>query len=304
MPPCYLLLIMTSFFWGGNFVAGKFMIDHGSALTLTMLRWGVALLILIPLVWMRERRLLPPKKALLSLMLMGATGVALFNIFIFLSVKWTTAYNAGLLSALNPVAIAVCSYFLLKEKVNARQTAGMLVSLIGVGIVVSGGRLQALLELELNLGDLLMLAAVVVWGLYSVAGRQAMKVCSPYMSTMWAGIFGMLFMLPFIPAWHAVRSPDAAFWLAAVYVSIGSTVLAMIFWNIGVQKLGGTRSGMFLNLNPLFTALLAFFFLGERLTLAQGIGTIFVIGGVYWFMKSALATDERMPRARPSVKRV
>ncbi|GAX91920.1 DMT family transporter [Effusibacillus lacus] len=279
----YGLLICTSILWAGNFVAGKFLVGHASPLTLTTMRWAVAILVLLPIVRIFDGKLLPQKKALLPLFLMGLTGVVFFNIFMFLALERTSADNVGLLSALNPVAIAIASFLLLKETMSSRQMTGMLVSLAGVLLVISHGNLQRLLEFRFNTGDLFMLAAVGTWGLYAVAGRKAMACVSPYMSTLWAGIFGVLTLLPFNLPNLEVRNPDLAFWIATGYVSVGATVLAMVFWNIGVQRVGGTKAGMFLNFNPIFTAILAYVFLGELMTWIQVAGTVLVIGGVYLF---------------------
>ncbi|GIM45041.1 transporter [Collibacillus ludicampi] len=279
----YALLLFTSMLWAGNFVAGKFLVGHASTLTLTEMRWGLAVLCLIPFVWLREKRLFPSRKALLPLFFMGITGVVLFNMFMFLALEKTSADNVGLLSALNPVSIALASFVILHEKLKWQQVGGMLVSLLGVIIVITHGDWQKLLRFHFNTGDLFMLAAVGTWGLYSVAGKKAMQYVSPYMSTLWSGIIGCLLLLPFDLFSFEVKNTNPAFWIATLYVSVGATVLAMVFWNLGVQRVGGTRSGVFLNFNPIFTAILAFFFLKEHMNLIQGIGTLLVIGGVYWF---------------------
>nr|WP_096467716.1 DMT family transporter [Aneurinibacillus soli] len=290
----YALLLCTSLLWGGNFVAGKFLVGHAGPLVLTEMRWVVALICLAPLVWFRERKLLPPRAALWPLFWMGVTGVVLFNWFMFMALERTSAGNVGLLSALNPVSIAVVSFFLLREKMSPRQLTGMIISLTGVLVVISRGHFATLLQLKFNVGDLFMLGAVASWGFYSVAGKKAMQYVSPYMSTLWAGVFGSLILVPFILPSPAITAPDTAFWIATAYVSIGATVIAMLFWNIGVQKVGGTKSGIFLNFNPIFTAILSFLFLGERMTAVQLIGTILVISGVYLFTTLSAQTRAAM----------
>ncbi|MFT9487013.1 MAG: DMT family transporter [Tepidibacillus sp.] len=279
----YSLLLLTSLLWAGNFVAGKFLVGHASFITLTSIRWLIAVLFLFPIVWFKEKQFIPPRKSFFLLFLMGITGVDLFNIFMFLALERTTADNVGLISALNPIAIAIASFFLLKETMIRRQILGMTLSLLGVFIVISEGEWQKLLRFHFNTGDLFMLAAVGSWGLYSVVGRKVMHQVSPLMSTLWAGIFGVLTLLPFNLFTFYVIDPNFSFWMATAYVSIGATVLGMVFWNIGVQKVGGTKSGMFLNFNPIFTAFFAYFFLGEHITFVQLIGTVTVIIGVYIF---------------------
>jgi len=279
----YMLLVCTSLLWGGNFVAGKFMVGHTSSLTLTDLRWGVGILCLIPIVWLQEKRLLPPKGAVIPLIFMGLTGVVFFNLFMFWALERTTASNTGLISALNPLSIAVVSFFLMKEKMNFRQIAGMFVSLFGVIIVMTHGEWQRVLELRFNLGDLFMVAAVLTWGFYAVASKAAMKYVSPLKSTLWGGIFGLVMLVPFDVASFYLVDPDPAFWMAVFYIGVLGTVLGMGFWNIGVKHVGGTTSGMFLNLNPIFAAIFSFLLLGEQITLLQAIGTVVVIGGLLLF---------------------
>lgn len=279
----YVLLLATSLLWAGNFVAGKFLVHHASSLTLTDMRWTLASLFLLPIVWIREKRILPPRQALLPLFWMGLTGVVFFNLFMFLALERTSADNAGLLSALNPVAIAIVSFFILREKMGIRQITGMLISLLGVIVVISHGQWERILQFRFNAGDLYMLAAVGTWGFYSVAGRKAMQHVSALTSTLWAGIFGVLTLLPFNLPSIAIIEPDPAFWYSILYVGIGATVIGMVFWNIGVQQVGGTKAGMFLNFNPVFTAILAYLLIGEQLTVVQGIGTFLVIGGVLLF---------------------
>ncbi|RXT06271.1 DMT family transporter [Ammoniphilus sp. CFH 90114] len=277
------LLLITSMLWAGNFVAGKYLVDHASSLTLTDLRWMIAIVFLLPIVWFKEKKLLPPKSALIYLFIMGLTGVVLFNIFMFLALERTSSNNAGLLSALNPVAIAIASFLIIGERISFRKLLGMMISFAGVLLVITNGQWERIIQFELNTGDLFMLAAVASWGVYSVAGRKAMEYTSAFMSTLWAGIFGVLVLFPINLPTFTITDPTPAFWIALMYVSVGATVVAMLFWNIGVQQVGGTKSGMFLNFNPIFTAIFAYFLLGETMSLMQFLGTAVVIGGVLLF---------------------
>ena len=159
----YLLLLLTSFLWGGNFIVGKTLVDHGSPITLTILRWAIAIICLVPLVWHKEKRLLPPKNAILPLLLMGITGVALFQALQFMALEKTSATSVGLISTLNMFSIAAFSFIFLKEKINTLQFMSMFVSLFGVLLVLPKGSLELLVSLQFNNGDLLMRAAVGPW---------------------------------------------------------------------------------------------------------------------------------------------
>ncbi|WP_123058863.1 DMT family transporter [Brevibacillus reuszeri] len=296
MKPLYMVLLLcTSFLWGGNFVVGKFLVGHASSLTLTNLRWLIAIACLVPMVWFYEKKLLPTRQALIPLILMGVTGVALFNLFMFWALERTDATNVGLLSTLNPVSIAIFSFLLIGEKIRPLQILAMLISFAGVLVVLSKGDFGHLSQLHFNSGDLWMLAAVAMWGIYSVCGRWAMKTVSPLMSTLYSGIFGVAVMLPFNVTTFTISHTNWSFWLALFYVGVLATVVSMVLWNIGVQKVGATSAGMFLNFNPVFTAILAFLLLGERMTLIQLLGSVIVIVGCYLFSRLKSVSVKKSP---------
>lgn len=279
----YGLLLLTSLFWAGNFVVGKVLTDHASPLTLTSLRWLIAVICLLPIVWWQEKKILPPKKAVLPLVLMGITGVVLFNILQFIALKETSATNVGLISTLNMLSIAIFSRIILKDKINGLQIGAMLFSLFGVLLVLTKGNVLLLLSLEVNQGDLYMLGAVAIWGLYSVFSKWAMAYVSAMFATLYSGIFGLMVLLPINLPNFTVTGIDGAFVSAILYTGVISTVLCFVLWNIGVQKIGATTSGNFLNFNPVFTALLAFLLLGEKMSWIQVIGSAVVITGCYFF---------------------
>lgn len=280
----YGLLLLTSLLWAGNFIAGKYTAHHATPMMLTELRYGIASIILLPIVLRNEPRLLPPKQAVWPLIGMGLTGVVLFNVFMFLALERTSANNVGLLSALNPVAIALVAFFVHREKLSLRKVAAMLVSLAGVAVVISGGKLGNLLELKFNAGDLFMLAAVLAWGFYSVIGARAMREVTPTAATMWAGFFGSAMLIPALVMYPSPLSALPSFWLGALYIAVGGTVIAMVLWNVGVKQVGGTLTGMFLNFNPIFTAILSSVMLDERMSALQAVGTAIVIAGVVSFV--------------------
>ncbi|WP_139489387.1 DMT family transporter [Brevibacillus dissolubilis] len=278
-----LLLLVASLLWGGNFVVGKSLVGHASPLTLTSLRWMIAIVFLLPMVWWSEKRVLPSRDAILPLFCMGITGVVLFNVFQFLALERTTSTNVGFISTLNTISISIFSFIFLRERINRFQVFSMMISLFGVLLVLSKGKMNLLLSLHFNTGDLWMIVAVFVWGIYSVCSRWAMRTTSPLMCTLYSGIFGLLVLLPFNLFDFTLSNINQSFIESILYTGVISTVVCMVFWNIGIQKLGTTTSGIFLNFNPVFTAILAFLFIGEQLSWIQGIGGFIVIGGCYLF---------------------
>jgi drug/metabolite transporter (DMT)-like permease len=284
MPILYvLILLLTSFLWGGNFVFSKFLVDHASPMTLTILRWIIAIVLLFPLVWKKEKSLRLPKDSILPLFLMGLMGIVLFNIFQFLALAQTTATNVGLISTLNPISIAIASSLFLHEKLKLTQIFAMMLSFFGVLVVLSKGDINQLISFHFNLGDIWMIVAVLMWGIYSVCGKWAMQKVSPLMATFYSGVFGVVTVLPFNITHIHVSNVNASFISAILYTGVISTVVCMLLWNIGVQKVGATNSGIFLNFNPIFTAILAFLILQEKLTWSEFVGSLIVILGCFLF---------------------
>lgn len=280
-----LILLLTSFLWGGNFVYSKFLIGHATPIMLTILRWSIAIVVLFPLLKKNGGKMLPSKDSILPLFLMGVSGVVFFNIFQFLAIAQTSAINTGLISTLNPLSIALASALFLHEKIKFRQLLAMLFSLFGVLVVLSKGSLNRILSLHFNNGDLWMVAAVILWGIYSVMGKWAMKKVPPITATFYSGFFGLVMLLPFNLKDFQITNINVPFILALVYTGIVSTVVCMTLWNIGVQKIGTVKAGIFLNFNPIFTAILAFFILHETLKWAEFAGSIIVITGCFLFSR-------------------
>ncbi|WP_216831339.1 DMT family transporter [Alkalihalobacterium elongatum] len=277
------LLLLTSFLWAGNFIVGKWLVGHASPMTLTMLRWAIAVLCLLPIVWKVEKKLLPSRKAVLPLALMGLTGVVLFNVLQFMALEHTSATNVGLISTLIALSIAFFSFIFLKEKLSSFQVAAMFISLFGVLLVLTNGNSQLLFSFQFNLGDVFMIGAVCIWGVYVVLSKWAMNYISPMMATLYSGIFGLLILFPFNLSDFTVTNINATFVYSILYTGAISTVVCIVLWNIGVKKLGATTAGLFLNFNPVFTVILAFLILGERMTLIQILGSVIVISGCFLF---------------------
>jgi drug/metabolite transporter (DMT)-like permease len=293
----YILVIISSLFWGGNYVLGKYLVISAPSLTLTSLRWVIAVAVLLPVVLLREERWWPQRRAWPSLIVMGLTGALLFNLFLFMAIRRTSSDDAALISTLNPVVISIIAYFVLKNRLNWRQILAMALSFLGVLIVISKGQWLVLARLHINPGDGYMLLSVAAWGIYSVAARIAMRYVSPLLATMWMGIISLIVTLPInLATGLQLHHADARFWWSALYVGLLSTVLAMVFWNVGVKRVGATLSGIFLNFTVIFTAILAYLLFHESLTTAQSVGMVVVIGGVTLF--SLLQTNTGLSKNR------
>ncbi|MGI9537005.1 MAG: DMT family transporter [Desulfocapsaceae bacterium] len=281
----YLLLVLTTLFWSGNFVLSRGMHADIPPLALSFWRWALALLILLVFSWRifwRQRDIVARERKFI--IIQGLLGVTGFNSLIYLAVQSTTAVNAVLINSCTPILIALCALLINKEPLSPRQWTGILLSLSGVTLIMVGGDLSSLVELEFNRGDLLVFCAGLVWALYSVNLKSFPQDLHPFSYLAGIMIAGLLGIIPFyllelgMEYQMVVNTPTLT---TIVYVAIFPSVLAFIFWNRAVRDIGATRAGSFIHLMPVFSSILAVFFLGESIEIfhLQGIGLVF--GGIF-----------------------
>jgi drug/metabolite transporter (DMT)-like permease len=284
---------VTTFFWGGTFVAARYAVGEAPPFFAASCRFMIAALVLIPLAAWQSRgegRGFPlPKnvRQLAGLFSLGLTGVFLYNAVFFTGLKLTTASNGALIVAINPLLTAVLSALWLRERISASQAAGLLLSLFGVALVIARGSLAVITSLSFNKGDIIMLGAPLCWALYSILGKKVLDRFTPLAATAYAAFFGACLLLPAALAEHlAAGGPWPGFswlgWLAILQLALLGTVLGFVWWYQGVQQIGTARAAAFVNLVPLFGAVLAALLLGERLVAAQIGGGCLVVVGVYW----------------------
>jgi drug/metabolite transporter (DMT)-like permease len=280
----YVLLTLTSLFWAGNAVVGRAVADLIPPLALSQIRWTLAWLLLLPFAWPHLRAELPViRRHLGMLAILSFTGVSAFNAMLYWSLHHTTAINATLMQSTGPLLIGLWSWLLFRDPLTHRQLAGILVSLAGVIVVVSGGEIGRLMQMSLNIGDIVIIVAIGVYGLYSTMLRMRPGIASLSFLAATIGI-GAVVLAPFtIGEYWAGARPAPLTWrsIAAIaYVSVFPSILAYLCFNRGVQLIGANRSGPFLHLVPLFGAVLAILFLGERPGPHHGVGAVLIVGGV------------------------
>lgn len=265
----YLLLILTTLFWSGNFVLSRGMHAAIPPLALSFWRWTVALLILLCLahrhLWDQRHLIRQHHRFILVQGLLGVTG---FNTLLYLAMQHTTAINAVLVNSSMPVLIVAFSWLLHRETMRLRQYGGVFVSLLGVLSIMAQGDMATLLRVSFNRGDLLVLAAAVVWALYSANLKRYPQGLHPLAYLSAIAIAGLAAISPlYVIELQAGKTfaVTPATVVTIVYVAVFASVLAFIFWNRAVRTIGANKAGPFVHLMPLFSTILAVLFLDERL---------------------------------------
>lgn len=289
-----LLALITMLCWGGNFVAARGVHADVPPVTLSIIRWTGALIILLPFAWPYLKRDLPTLLAHWRMMLvLSVLGITCFNTFAYVGLQYTVAMNGVLLQSAMPVLIALIVFAAYREMPTLFQFIGVAMSLLGVIFVVVQGDLSVLLTLDVNRGDLWLLAAMIAWAGYTTLLRERPPVhwLSFTVATM---VLGVLVLSPFwVLEMARGRSvnPSWAAAAASLYLILFPSVVAYICYNRAVQLAGANWVAPFFHLIPILGSVLAILILGERIELYHAVGFALVMGGI------AIASRRKVPDA-------
>jgi drug/metabolite transporter (DMT)-like permease len=287
----YLKLLLTAIFWGGTFVAGRLVAQNVGPYSIAFLRFTIASILLLLLTWRIEGKL--PKlqeSQIVPVILLGITGIFIYNVMFFKGLKIIEASRASLIIATCPIIITICSAFFLKEKINLVKGLGIVISVCGAIIVISRGNINWIFEGGLGLGELYIFCCVLSWVAYSLIGKAVMKNLSPLASVSYSATVGAVALL--VPAFFEglaqnIASQSAVDWLCISYLGVFGTVIGFVWYYQGIERIGPTKAGLFINFVPISAILCAFFILKEPITLSLMTGAVLVISGVYLTNKTA-----------------
>jgi drug/metabolite transporter (DMT)-like permease len=287
----YLLLTLTALFWSGNMVIGRGLREAVPPISLAFWRWAIALLLVLPFALPHLREQWPIlRRHWRPMVVLGLLGVGSYNTFAYIALQYTTATNATLLNSFIPIATIALAFLLLGKRLSRMEALGVLVSLLGVTTIVGRGDLDTLLAFSLNTGDLWMLGAVLVWGLYTVGLQWRPQGLDPMVMLLAFTVVGLAALAPFY-AWElgSGRSIDlhTGALLGILYTGIFPGFLGYVFYNAGVAAVGPARGSLFIHLMPVFGTILAAIFLGERPQWFHFAGIALVFAGIFLTMRRA-----------------
>lgn len=278
------LLASSSLFWAGNWVIGRALRDAIEPVALNFWRWLIAALVLAPFALPGLAAQLPAvRRSAGVLALLAFTGVALFHCLVYLGLRTTTAVNAVLLNASAPLFMLLCSWVIERERATRRQIVGMLISLTGILVIVSRGDLASLLEQQIRAGDVWILLAMPVWGIYSVLLKRRPRELGGIQFLFVISVAGVLMLAPAF-ALEALRAPPrwpgTGAFAGLLYVGLFASVAAYIGWNRGVSLVGANVAGFTLHLLPVFGTVAAIVFLGESFHPYHAAGIAAILIGI------------------------
>jgi drug/metabolite transporter (DMT)-like permease len=299
------LLILANLFWAANIVLGRGVAGVVPPIALAYWRWTGAFLVALGFAWPRLRHDLPTLRYHWRMMLLlSATGIATYNTMSYIGLTSTTALNVLLLQSAGPLIIIVWAFVLFGELPTVRQTGGVLLSLIGVAVIAAHGSLVDLLHLQVNAGDVWILAAMLIYGIYAAVFRRRPAVHPMSFLAATMGI-GSVMILPFY-LWELaqgarfVSTPSA--WLTLAYIAVFPSFIAYLFFNRGIELIGATLAGQSWHLMPVFGSILAVLLLGERFYLYHGVGIAMIAGGIVLASLEAMSSVRTQENLKKSAR--
>ncbi|MFX1514495.1 MAG: DMT family transporter [Promethearchaeota archaeon] len=278
----YILLVIAMFFWGGSWVAGKIASDLHAPLTAAFWRFFIASLVLIPILWLIQNPSITfSRRDAPHYFFLGATGALCYNFFFLVGLRYTTASSGSLIAGANPILISVFAILFLGESLRLYKVIGFLSGAIGVILVVGIDALEGT-GWE---GNLLIFCAMIMWSTYSTRLKQLSERNSSLELTTYSCICGTVLLFPLAllegnGELYKLTDEMIAIWGGIIFLGVFATSVSFTLFNRSLEKLGNSRSAIFINLVPMFGTMLSILLLDETFTLLKVVGLIFVILGV------------------------
>ena len=274
------LPLLAVLIWSMNIAVTRYVVDYISPVSISFYRWLVAFLVLTPFmatrVW-RERVLI--RQYWKKLAVLAAFGMVLYQGLGYTAAHYTSATNMGIINAFIPIFTIFVSMFLLKEIPNRFAIVGSILSFLGLLYVMAQGNLAGLIQSGGHLGDVMMVIAVFFYAFYGVFLKK-WQLSIPLMISLYIQIiFALLYHLPFV-LWLGLEAINPQNISSVLYAGIFPSLIAPLVWMLAVQMIGPNRTSIFMNLMPVFTAIIAYIWLNEAWTVYHSIGGAIILLGI------------------------
>lgn len=280
----YFFAIAATALWSGNFIVARGLNESIPPISLAFWRWVVAVVVFLPFA---AKRLIDEwctiREHLRYLSVTAFVGITLFNMFIFYAAHTTTAMNLSLIAISSPIFIVIFSRILFQELITFKKGAGIILVLAGVLLLISKGTLSILLDISFAIGDIWMLAASILFAVYSILVKQKPKQLSISAFQLATFILGLIFLFPFF-IWEHATTPSVVFDTAIVasilYVGIFASLSAFVLWHRSICIIGPSKAGMIYYTLPVFSGISAYFFLNEAISMIHFYSVLLIVSGI------------------------
>ena len=281
----YVLLFLATLFWAGNFVVGKYASYYEiPPFSLNFYRWFFAWLILAPFT---IKEIIKKKNYIVKnykyYAILGITSVTIFNSIVYYSLNFTQVISGVLMISTIPVMIMFISSILKIEKTNIYQILGVAFSFLGVILIVTKANFGVLMNLDFNKGDITMVLAMLSWATYSALLKKKKHELSQLTLLEVIISFGLLFLIPIYFIEYQMGNTinlDKNFIMVLFYVVLFPGLASFIFWIKGISLIGANRSGVFLHMMPILSAIMAIIIFDEKFMFYHMLGALFILIGI------------------------
>ena len=265
--------------WSSSFVAIKIAYTTYPPITLAVVRFAVATLILGALTLLPQNRVKLEKKDVFTVVVCGLTGIMLYAVLQNIAMQWTSASSATLIIASYPIITLLLESLIYKTRLSALKVVAILIAIVGV-VILSYEKAESRVKGEL-LGILLLVAAGVFWAVYNFMTKKVVNRYPPVTLLFYSTLFGTLFLLPLAlferGQW---RQPTPVSFGNMMFLGVFCSVIAYLLYNRGLKTMAASTVTSMLNLVPIFGVFFSWLLLGEQVTLRKFIGGAIVILGV------------------------
>lgn len=280
----YLPMLLSIFLWSGTYIAGKFAISELSTMNLMLFRYVTASIIMLPFIAMAMKGRIPGKKDTLLIIATGITGMFGNNVMFFMAIKYTSVMNASIIFATAPLLTAILASIFLDEPITGKRLIAIVVALIGVILLITGGNIETIRTMQFNRGDLYELGAALCAATFTIIATKVTRYSPVVVIT-----YGMItttiltaitvtFMGSFSMQIIMNLSPLA--WKSIAYLVVGASCIAYLMQQLSIKLIGPNRTAAFVNLSPAITMAMAAYFLGERISPIQCVSALIIVAGV------------------------
>jgi drug/metabolite transporter (DMT)-like permease len=279
-----LFALCATLLWSVNFVIASGIKGHIPPVGLAFWRWTIACLVLAPFaIKSTIKSWFDIKKNIRFLAITAVLGITIFNTLIYFAGKTTSAVNLSLIAISIPLFIVALSRIAFKEKISNSKIIGIVTIILGVLILITKGSLQSLFQIQFAMGDLLMLIACLFFASYTILVRLKPKELPSKVFLFSIFVLGVLFLFPFYLLEHLYYKKvifDSTTIFATTYVGIFASLVSYYLWNEAITLIGTQKTALIYYLIPVFSGILAYFFLDQAIVLTQIISMGIIITGL------------------------
>jgi len=281
----YFLMILPPFFWALNWIIARHMRFEIEPITMSFVRWFIAFLILCPFGFIKfKNNFKVVKQNFKILLILGILGTITFNTLVYIGLKYTFVINGSLLNTLIPVFIVLISLTFKIEKFTILKLMGVLTSFLGAVYIIFDGNLNKLARIQVNVGDIWIIVAMLVWAIYTIILKNKPKELDSVSFLFTSILLGLPFLFPFF-IWEIFHYgfPKMNLNIVLTFIFYGTfpSIISYLIWNNGVKEIGPTNAGVYTYLLPVFGIILSIIFLDEAFLFYHLVGTVLILIGIF-----------------------